>query len=77
MFDRFWQECISMVSAAYDRAELWKNNEDFVIKLQAYSRMHIARSAYLKRKEFMNNQVRIINRLLMLNMFFSKILLFF
>jgi len=47
-----------MVSAAYDRAELWKDNEDFIIKLQAYSRMYIARSAYLKRKEFMSDQVK-------------------
>ena len=46
-----------MVSAAYDRAELWKNHEDFIIKLQAYSRMHIARTAYLKRKQYMNDQV--------------------
>ena len=46
-----------MVSAAYDRAQLWKDNEDFIIKLQAYTRMHIARTAYLERKNFMNDQV--------------------
>ena len=47
-----------MVSAAYDRAQLWKDNEDFVVKLQSYARMHRARNAYKERIDFMHNQVR-------------------
>ena len=46
-----------MVSSAYDRAQLWKDNEDFIVKLQSYTRMHIARTAYQKRMEYLNSQV--------------------
>ncbi|XP_076802630.1 ras GTPase-activating-like protein IQGAP1 isoform X2 [Clavelina lepadiformis] len=51
------QECISMVSAAYDRAQLWRDNENFVIKLQALGRMHLAKKAYVERKDFIHNQL--------------------
>ena len=46
-----------MVSAAYDRAQLWNDNEDFIVKLQSYARMHLARKAYKQRIDFMHNQV--------------------
>nr|CAB3256707.1 IQ motif containing GTPase activating protein homolog [Phallusia mammillata] len=51
------QECISMVSAAYDRAQLWRDNEPLIIKLQAFCRMYIARKAYKERKNFIANQL--------------------
>ena len=48
-----------MVSAAYDRAQLWRDNENFVIKLQALGRMHLAKKAYVERKDFIHNQVNL------------------
>lgn len=46
-----------MVSAAYDRAQLWRDNEPLIVKLQAFCRMFIARKAYKGRKDFIANQV--------------------
>jgi len=46
-----------MVSAAYDRAQLWRDNEPLIVKLQAFCRMYIAKKAYRSRKDFITNQV--------------------
>nr|XP_018671818.1 IQ motif containing GTPase activating protein homologue isoform X1 [Ciona intestinalis] len=51
------QECISMVSSAYDRAQLWRDNEALIIKLQSFCRMYIARKAYQGRKDFIANHL--------------------
>uniref|UniRef100_H2Z719 Ras GTPase-activating-like protein IQGAP1 n=1 Tax=Ciona savignyi TaxID=51511 RepID=H2Z719_CIOSA len=51
------QECISMVSSAYDRAQLWRDNEPLIIKLQSFCRMYLARKAYQERKDFIANHL--------------------
>jgi len=51
------QERVSFISAAYDRVQMWKDNEFYVIKLQSYVRMHIERKRYSQRKNFIDNQL--------------------
>nr|XP_018672287.1 ras GTPase-activating-like protein IQGAP1 [Ciona intestinalis] len=46
-----------MVSSAYDRAQLWRDNEALIIKLQSFCRMYIARKAYQGRKDFIANHL--------------------
>nr|XP_039271363.1 ras GTPase-activating-like protein IQGAP1 isoform X2 [Styela clava] len=51
------KECVDMVSAAYDRAQLWRDNEDVIIKLQSFSRMYLARKAYKDRLAYIESQL--------------------
>lgn len=46
-----------MVSAAYDRAQLWRDNEEVIVKIQSFGRMYLAKKTYQDRLSYIKDQV--------------------